>query len=73
MLCARTLSARIHAICGSNELVVDIEKLRIVGGSAPDRVRNLVLDWVSQHQKELLAAWQTCLSAGKPAAIAPLR
>jgi hypothetical protein len=43
-----------------------------VGGNAPANVCCLVLAWVADHQNELLEAWQTCLVARQPAAIAPL-
>jgi hypothetical protein len=72
MLCVRSLSARFHAIYGESELVVQISPLCIVGGQAPPRVCELVLEWAREHQKELLAAWRRCSVAEKPGFIAPL-
>ncbi|MBU6399359.1 MAG: DUF4160 domain-containing protein [Verrucomicrobia bacterium] len=72
MLCARPFGARFHAIYGNSELVVSIRPLMVVGGEAPGRVRDLVMEWAVLHQQELLAAWNCCLSGKAPEAIAPL-
>ena len=73
MVGARPFSARFHALYGESELVVDIATLRVVGGEAPSRVRELVLEWAAQHQAELLSAWNRCLRALPPMNIAPLQ
>ncbi|MHB8521335.1 MAG: DUF4160 domain-containing protein [Limisphaerales bacterium] len=72
MLCARPFGARFHAIYGNSELVVSIWPLTIVQGDAPRRVRELVLEWATLHQQELLAAWNRCLIGEPPMAIEPL-
>lgn len=72
MFCARHLDPRFHAIYGDTELVVRIWPLAVVAGDAPSRVRDLVLEWATQHQQELLSSWNH-LRFGQPALpIAPL-
>lgn len=73
MLCARPFAARFHAFHENGELVVNVWPLKIVEGDAPPWVRNLVLEWAAQHQKELLAAWNRCQFGQPPAKIAPLQ
>ena len=73
MLFARSFTARFHAIYGDTELVVAIDPLRIVQGDAPQRVRDLVMEWATQHQQELLEAWNRLNSAQQPKPIAPLQ
>lgn len=72
MWCVRSLQARFHAIYGDTELVVGIWPLRILQGDVPHHVREMVLAWAAQHQQELLAAWNQCVSGLKPEPIRPL-
>ena len=72
MFQVRGMPARFHAIYQDSELVVEIEPLRIVQGSAPLRVADMVLEWARAHQTELLRAWQSVSCAQRPPAIAPL-
>lgn len=72
MLCVRGLPARFHAIYEDEEIVVEIFPLRIVAGSAPTRVAELVLFWARTHQRELLDAWKSCRLSRPPLPIAPL-
>lgn len=44
-----------HAVYGEFELVVGISPIVILEGSAPNRVRSMVLEWAALHQQELLA------------------
>ena len=73
MLSARVRTPRFHAIYGQSELVVEIPSLRIVTGTAPARVCELVLEWAAQHQRELLEAWNRVCRAQPPPQIAPLQ
>ena len=73
MLGVRQLGARFHAIYNNWELVVGIFPLVIIQGEAPARVRAMVLEWATQHQHELLAAWNRCQLRQPPIAIEPLR
>ena len=72
MLCARPFAAHFHATYQDWELVVGISPVRILNGSAPIRVRAMVLEWAGLHQAELLAAWQSVSRAQAPARIEPL-
>ena len=72
MLVARSFAARFHAIYGDMELVVAIDPVRIVQGDAPQRMRDMVIEWATQHQQELLEAWKQMSSAKQPMPIAPL-
>jgi hypothetical protein len=72
MLFAPVLGAHFHAIYGDYELVVAIQPLAVIQGDAPQRVREMVLEWAVQHQRELLAAWHCCGHGLRPQAIAPL-
>ncbi|MBI2929237.1 MAG: DUF4160 domain-containing protein [Verrucomicrobia bacterium] len=73
MLTARALTPRFHALYGGAELIVEIPTLRIINGSAPLRVVELVLEWAAQHQRELMEAWNRSLRALPPPPIAPLQ
>lgn len=55
LLCLGTFGHRLHAFHGNDELVVDLDGLRIVNGSAPDRISRQVLAWARQHRYEILA------------------
>src|SRR5438445_12276340 len=69
----RAFTAHFHAIYGQWELIVGIAPLRIIQGDAPGRVRDMVLEWAEQHQRELLNAWNRCGLSIPPLPIAPLQ
>ena len=73
MLGVRHLGARFHAIYDRWELVVGIWPLVIIQGDAPKRVREMVLEWATQHQQELLSAWNRCQLGQVPFRIDPLQ
>lgn len=73
MLFIRPFVAHFHAIYENTELVVGVSPVRIIQGDAPARVRDMVIEWATQHQGELLAAWNRLSTAQRPAAIAPLQ
>jgi hypothetical protein len=73
MLGARTMGARFHAFYGDSELVVSIDPVRVIEGEAPAGIRELVLSWALQHQKELEAAWRRIEAGLAPLPIAPMR
>ena len=56
MLIDRTFGTHVHALYGDFELVIGLNPLRVIQGEAPSWVREWSLDWVGQHQRELLAA-----------------
>lgn len=72
MLFIRPFVAHFHAIYENCELVVGIAPLRIIQGDAPRRVRQMVLEWASQHQQELLEAWKCLSQLERPQPIQPL-
>ncbi len=61
-----------HAIYGEHELLVGISPITILEGSAPGRVKSMVLEWAAIHQSELLEDWTLCVKKQKPQDIAPL-
>lgn len=61
-----------HALYGEFELIVDIQPILIREGSAPGRVRSMVLEWAALHQQELMEDWKRCRDALAPNPIAPL-
>ena len=73
MMRLREFGARFHAIYENSELVVNLWPLRIVAGEAPTRVQQMVLEWATAHQEELLVAWHRIQSGEPPMAIEPLK
>ena len=73
MMRLRDFGARFHAIYENSELIVNLWPLKIVGGEAPARVKDMVLEWATQHQQELLMAWNKLQSGEQPIAIEPLQ
>jgi hypothetical protein len=73
MLIIRSFKAQFQAIYGDTELVVAVNPVRIIQGDAPRRVREMVLEWATQHQPELLEAWTRLSIAQQPVPIAPLQ
>jgi hypothetical protein len=61
-----------HAIYGDHELLLGINPIKILEGSAPGRVKSMVLEWAAIHQTELLEDWELCVKKQKPHNIAPL-
>ncbi len=54
-------------------IAVEIRSLRIMEGQFPPRVLNLVMEWDSQHQAELLHDWNLACNNQPPEKIEPLR
>jgi len=73
MAFVRAFTARFHAIYGQWELIVGIAPLTIIQGDAPGRVRDMVLEWAAEHQRELLDDWNRCSVAIPPLPIRPLQ
>ncbi|HEX5723992.1 MAG TPA: DUF4160 domain-containing protein [Longimicrobiaceae bacterium] len=61
-----------HAVYGEHELVVGISPIGVLEGSAPGRVRSMVLEWAALHQHELLDDWARCRRGEPPESIEPL-
>jgi hypothetical protein len=73
MMRLRGFGARFHAIYENSELIVNLWPLKIVSGEAPARVKEMVLEWATQHQQELLMAWNKIQTGEPPFAIEPLK
>ena len=48
-----------HAVYGEYNALVNIETLEIIEGDLPRRARNMVTDWATIHQKELMQIWNS--------------
>ncbi len=54
MLTDPTFGVRVHAFYGDSELVVGLRPHRKISSEVPAWVEVWVLDWVRQHERELL-------------------
>lgn len=48
-----------HALYGEYIGVFDIQTLDMIEGDLPSKGQNLVREWASKYQKELLSIWNT--------------
>lgn len=48
-----------HAIYGEYNSVFDIPTLRMLEGDLPLRAQQLVIEWATRYQADLLRMWQT--------------
>lgn len=62
-----------HALYAEHEVLVDIETLEVIRGDMPRRALALVLEWASEHRKELLEDWRLCEKNQAPKKILPLQ
>lgn len=72
LLTLRGLKPRVSAIYQDQEMVVDVESLRVVGGEGPERMRTLVVEWIIQNRAELMRAAGEAKRAGAVSPIRPL-
>jgi hypothetical protein len=61
-----------HARYGKDRVAIEISSLRVLEGFIPPRALGLVMEWASQHQKELLNDWELARENQPPKKIAPL-
>jgi hypothetical protein len=61
-----------HAVYAGEYVEIDINDLIVMNGEINKRALKLVLEWASQHQAELLAAWQEAREEEPLTKIAPL-
>ncbi len=47
-----------HAVYGDYEASFSIETLELIEGKLPARVKGLIVEWASLHQKELMENWK---------------
>jgi hypothetical protein len=61
-----------HARYGKETVAIEISSLRVLEGFIPPRALGLVMEWASQHPKELLNDWKLAKEDQPPKKIAPL-
>lgn len=49
--------AHFHVIAPDFQAVVDIETLVVIRGTLPAQARHGVMTWASEHQAEIVTAW----------------
>ena len=59
------LPPHFHAEYGEFQAVIDVHTLVIIGGYMPPRALGMIVEWGSQHQKELLDLWELAAN-GQP-------
>lgn len=59
LLCLQSMGHRLHAFHGDDELVVDLDEMRVLSGRLPERLTRMVLAWARQHRYEILAGLRT--------------
>lgn len=65
--------AHFHALYAEYEVLIDIATLEIVKGKMPKRALALVLEWASEHRKELMEDWELCKTNKPLKTIPPLQ
>lgn len=63
----------IYANYGEHEVVMDATSLKVISGSAPARVVDMVCEWARQHHVELMAALDRATTNSSLLPIAPLQ
>lgn len=51
--------SHIHALYGEHIGIFNIKTLKMTEGDLPGKAQELVTEWLTQHQKELQAMWDT--------------
>jgi hypothetical protein len=64
--------AHFHARYGKDNVAIEISSLRVLEGEISPRALGLVVEWASQHQRELLANWDLAKNSQPIKKIAPL-
>lgn len=49
----------IHAIYGEPVAAIDFQEKKIIEGELPKKALELVMEWISIHEKELKEIWDT--------------
>ena len=62
-----------HVQYAEFKATINIEGLNITSGALPKRAQELVMEWATLHQKELLIDWKLCMDKLQPNQISPLR
>ena len=61
-----------HARYGKDNVVIEIDSLRVLEGHISHRALGLVMEWASQHREELLSDWELAKQNEPPKKIPPL-
>lgn len=48
------LGNRLHAFHGDTELVIDLDNLRVLSGSAPAGIHDIVMEWARRNRWDIL-------------------
>lgn len=59
MYFADHLPPHFHAIYGEYVGMFDIKTLKMVEGDLPNRAREMIVEWASKYQNELLDIWES--------------
>ena len=62
-----------HAYYGEYQAVIDIQRLCLIAGNLPGKALELVLEWATTYQTELVENWNLCQKQQQPAKIEPLK
>jgi len=49
----------IHALYGDDMAAIEIKTGEIIEGELPPKALNMVREWISLHEKDLLQIWET--------------
>lgn len=49
----------IHAIYGEDVAAIDIQTFKVIEGALPKKAMELVVEWITIHQKDLMEIWET--------------
>jgi hypothetical protein len=52
--------------------LIDIQTLKVIGGSLPRRALAMVVEWANEHRAELMEDWHLCRAKQLPKPIEPL-
>jgi hypothetical protein len=65
--------AHFHALYAEYEVLININTFEIIRGNMPRRALSLVLEWASEHRRELLEDWELCKQNQPLKKITPLK
>ena len=49
----------IHAIYGEDVAAIDIQTCKVIEGELPKKAMELVVEWITIYQKDLMEIWET--------------
>ena len=51
--------SHLHALYGEHVGIFDLETMQMTEGDLPRKAQSLIVEWMEQHQDELLDMWKT--------------